>query len=97
MPTLDFSIVSLLPTALTAISCGFVVTRLVMGSWTRYPHFLAAAIVSATAFVGLAGVENAATLQSFVGKVFPGVIGAFIAVKLMSLIFAVSRREDQEF
>lgn len=90
----DFSLLSLLPSALSAISTGMLAVRITKGSWTRYPHYLAAAIIVSTATIVYLFPSRPADAASVAGMLLSGIVGGCVGVYVFNLVLGSTRTED---
>ncbi|MBR2688596.1 MAG: hypothetical protein IKE42_12135 [Aquamicrobium sp.] len=90
----DFSLVALLPSALSAISTGMLAVRISKGSWTRHPHYLAAAIIASTATIVYLFPSRPADAASVASMLLCGIVGGCAGVFVFSLVLGSTRTED---
>lgn len=90
----DFSLLALLPSALSAISTGMLAVRITKGSWTRYPHYLAAAIIASTAAIVYLFPSRPADVSGVASMLLTGLIGGGIGVYVFNLVLGSARTDD---
>ncbi|MFE0015381.1 hypothetical protein ACFWXH_11090 [Mesorhizobium sp. NPDC059054] len=90
----DFSLLALLPSALSAISTGMLAVRITKGSWTRYPHYLAAAIIASTATIVYLFPLRPNDAASVAWMLLSGIVGGCVGVFIFNLVLGSTRAED---
>ena len=90
----DFSLLALLPSALSAISTGMLAVRISKGSWTRYPHYLAAAIVASTATIVYLFPSRPDDAAGAAWMLLSGIIGGCLGVFVFNLVLGGTRAKD---
>lgn len=90
----DFSLLALLPSALSAISTGMLAVRISKGSWTRYPHYLAAAIIASTATIVYLFPSRPTDAAGVASMLLCGILGGCAGVFVFNLVLGGSKAED---
>ena len=90
----DFSLVALLPSALSAISTGILAVRVTKGSWTRHPHYLAAAIIASTATIVYLFPSRPTDAAGVAWMLFSGIIGGCVGIFVFNLVLGNTKTED---